>query len=78
MLDTTVINIHVPNRSRRTKVSVVKHGIMKLFKYLETSLARTLVKWRLVIGRFGRLGHGELKGKIQEKATLFFVDKFVI
>ncbi|XP_067931928.1 mediator of RNA polymerase II transcription subunit 13-like [Watersipora subatra] len=71
-LDTTVINVHVPNHSRRKKASVIKHGIQRLFKYLETTMSKSLTKWRLVIGRFGRLGHGELKewSKLLNKRSL--------
>lgn len=61
-MDTTVINIHVMNRSRRKKASVIKHAIQKLYEYLFLCMSQSLAKWRLVIGRFGRLGHGELKG----------------
>ena len=64
LLDTTVINIFVPNHSRKKKVSVIKHAIQKLFKFLEVTMSKSVVKWRLVVGRFGRLGHGELKGLI--------------
>lgn len=44
-------------------MTVIRHGIHKLFRYLELAMSKSLVKWRLVIGRFGRLGHGELKGE---------------
>ena len=62
-MDSTVINIHIPNRSRRKKAAVIKHGFQKLMEYLVLCMSRALCKWRLVIGRFGRLGHGELEGE---------------
>ncbi|KAF6025450.1 MED13L [Bugula neritina] len=72
LMDTTVINIHVPNHSRRKKSTVIKHAIQKLFEYLVVCMSNSLVKWRLVIGRFGRLGHGELKewSKLLSKKSL--------
>jgi len=62
-MDTKVINIHVPNYSRRRKATVIKHALHQLFDWLVTQLSKTVIQWRLVIGRFGRLGHGELKGE---------------
>ena len=79
MVRTTVINIHIPNRSRRKKVSganiLLKQirnltpqasarrvGLKRLLDWILSVMALSLVPWRLVIGRLGRIGHGELRG----------------
>ena len=62
MLETCTINIEIPNRNRRKKASARKIGLSKLWDYLIGVMAVSPQPWRLVIGRFGRLGHGELKG----------------
>lgn len=64
LMDTTVINIHVPNHSRRKKATVIRHGIQKLFDFLLLTMSKAALRWRLVIGRFGRLGHSELEGTL--------------
>ncbi len=33
--------------------------------WLMSVMAGALVPWRLVIGRIGRIGHGELRGKFK-------------
>lgn len=63
LLDTCTINIHIPNRGgRRSKASARKIGLKKLWQFIIGLVGGTLLSWRLVIGRFGRIGHGELKG----------------
>ena len=62
MLETCIINIEVPNRNRRKKASARKIGLAKLWDFITSVVAKTAIPWRIVIGRFGRLGHGELKG----------------
>ncbi|XP_062844613.1 mediator of RNA polymerase II transcription subunit 13-like [Trichomycterus rosablanca] len=61
LLETCVINIDVPNRSRRPKFSPRKIGLQKLWEWCIGIIQMTAVPWRIVIGRLGRLGHGELK-----------------
>ncbi|XP_076868110.1 mediator of RNA polymerase II transcription subunit 13-like isoform X2 [Brachyhypopomus gauderio] len=61
LLETCVINIDVPNRSRRPKFSPRKIGLQKLWEWCIGVIQMTAVPWRIVIGRLGRLGHGELK-----------------
>ncbi|CAJ0935827.1 unnamed protein product [Ranitomeya imitator] len=61
LLETCVVNIHVPNRFRRSKVSARKIGLQKLWEWCVGLLQMTSLPWRVVIGRLGRLGHGELK-----------------
>jgi len=62
MVRTTVINIHIPNRTRRKKASARRVGLKRLLDWILSVMALSLVPWRLVIGRLGRIGHGELRG----------------
>jgi mediator of RNA polymerase II transcription subunit 13 len=62
MVRTTVINIHIPNRNRRKKASARRVGLKRLLDWILSVMALSLVPWRLVIGRLGRIGHGELRG----------------
>merc|ERR550534_2338335 len=62
MVRTTVINVHIPNRSRRKKASARRVGLKKLLDWILSVMSLSLVPWRLVIGRLGRIGHGELRG----------------
>ncbi|KAK7895638.1 hypothetical protein WMY93_020963 [Mugilogobius chulae] len=64
LLETCVINIDVPNRSRRPKVSARKMGLQKLWEWCIGVIQMTSLPWRIVIGRLGRLGHGELKDAV--------------
>ncbi|XP_030624819.1 mediator of RNA polymerase II transcription subunit 13-like isoform X2 [Chanos chanos] len=61
LLETCTINIYVPNRARRPKFSPRKVGLQKLWEWCIGIIQTTSVPWRIVIGRLGRLGHGELK-----------------
>uniref|UniRef100_A0A8C7ZCI3 Mediator of RNA polymerase II transcription subunit 13 n=1 Tax=Oryzias sinensis TaxID=183150 RepID=A0A8C7ZCI3_9TELE len=61
LLETCIINIDVPNRTRRPKVSPRKMGLQKLWDWCIGIIQMTSQPWRIVIGRLGRLGHGELK-----------------
>lgn len=61
-LETCTINIDVPNRIRRRKASARRVGLQKLMDFLLGVISQSVQPWRLVIGRIGRIGHGELKG----------------
>ncbi|XP_040013255.1 mediator of RNA polymerase II transcription subunit 13-like isoform X2 [Xiphias gladius] len=61
LLETCIINIDIPNRARRPKVSARKMGLQKLWEWCIGIIQMTSLPWRIVIGRLGRLGHGELK-----------------
>ena len=37
-------------------------GLKRLFDWVLSIMSLSLVPWRLVIGRLGRIGHGELRG----------------
>lgn len=62
LLETCTINIHIPNRNRRKKASARRIGLHKLWDFILSVLSTNVSPWRLVIGRFGRIGHGELMG----------------
>lgn len=62
LLETTCINITVPNRKSRRKATVRRYALHKMWEFLMGVVSTTTRSWRLVVGRFGRLGHGELKG----------------
>ena len=61
LLETTAISIYVPNRSRRRKASPRKHGLQKLMDFILGIMSIGVTPWRLVVGRVGRIGHGELE-----------------
>ncbi|XP_067113442.1 mediator of RNA polymerase II transcription subunit 13a [Osmerus mordax] len=61
LLETCIISIDVPNRARRKKGSARRLGLQKLWDWCLGLVQMTSVPWRVVIGRLGRMGHGELK-----------------
>lgn len=61
-IETCTINIDIPNRHRRKKTSARKIGLGKLWDFILGVISMTTKPCRVVIGRFGRIGHGELKG----------------
>ena len=65
IVKTVVINIEIPNKTRRKKASARRIGLKKLMDWILSVLAMSLVPWRLVIGRIGRIGHGELRGNLK-------------
>ncbi|XP_046680000.1 mediator of RNA polymerase II transcription subunit 13 isoform X3 [Homalodisca vitripennis] len=62
LLETATINVHIPNRSRRRKASARRIGLQKLMDFILGVMSQGVTPWRLVVGRVGRIGHGELKG----------------
>lgn len=61
-MKTVTINIEIPNKTRRKRASARRIGLRKLMDWILGVMAMALVPWRLVIGRIGRIGHGELRG----------------
>ena len=55
LLETTCVNIE---NSRR---KVRRYVLIKMWEFLMGVVSTTTRAWRLVVGRFGRLGHGELR-----------------
>lgn len=62
LVKTVTINIEIPNKTRRKKASARRVGLRKLMDWILSVMAMSLVPWRLVIGRIGRIGHGEIRG----------------
>lgn len=63
LLDTAAINIAVPRRARRRRHAPARRlGLTKLMEFTLGVMSQAAQPWRLVVGRVGRIGHGELKG----------------
>ncbi|CAH0563743.1 unnamed protein product, partial [Brassicogethes aeneus] len=62
IFETITINVDIPNRSRRRKASARRVGLEKLMGFILGVMSQSVRPWRLVVGRLGRIGHGELKG----------------
>ena len=63
LLRQTQINITVPQLHLRKNASPRRIGLGKLWDFIQEVVADSCQPWRLVIGRMGRSGHGELKGE---------------
>lgn len=64
------MTVSIPyNRARRKKGSARRFGLQKLWEWCLGLVQMSSLPWRVVIGRLGRIGHGELKGKF---VFLFF------
>ena len=58
------MTVSIPyNRARRKKGSARRLGLQKLWEWCLGLVQMSSLPWRVVIGRLGRIGHGELKGK---------------
>ena len=62
LVKSVIINIDIPNKEKRKKASARRVGLRKLMDWILGVLTISLQSWRLVIGRIGRIGHGELRG----------------
>ena len=62
LVNSVVINVEIPNKTRRKKASARRVGLRKLMNWIIGVMSQALISWRLVIGRIGRIGHGELRG----------------
>ncbi|CAF2638292.1 unnamed protein product [Rotaria sp. Silwood2] len=69
LLETCSINIEVSDRKMQHARRI---GLQKLWDFIMRIVTSTTMPWRIVIGRLGRLGHGELKnwGIILSKKNL--------
>jgi len=50
--------------SRRRKSPARRIGLQKLMDFILGVMSQSVTPWRLVVGRVGRIGHGELKGSL--------------
>lgn len=63
LLDSCSINVDVPGRARRRRAPPARRlGLTKLMDFTLGVMSQSVQPWRLVVGRIGRIGHGELKG----------------
>lgn len=58
--------------SRRRKSPARRIGLQKLMDFILGVMSQSVTPWRLVVGRVGRIGHGELKGKNRCIIVFFF------
>lgn len=74
--ETCSINIEIPDRFKRKTQYARKVALQKLWDFIMRIVTSTTMPWRIVIGRLGRLGHGELKCKtnssISQLISMFF------
>ena len=63
LVDSCTIGIDVPNRTKRKRVCVRRFALQRLMDFILGVISTGVHPWRLVIGRLGRMGHGELKSK---------------
>jgi len=61
MSESTVININIMERLKRPKASVKKVALRRLMDFIVSVMSDWVNPWRLIIGKLGRVGHGELK-----------------
>ncbi|CAF3740447.1 unnamed protein product [Rotaria sp. Silwood1] len=61
LLETCSINIEVPDRHKRKIQHARRIDLQKLWDFIMRIVTSTTMPWRIVIGRLGRLDHGELK-----------------
>jgi hypothetical protein len=59
--DNTVINVSIPNRHKRTQARILQFALHKMMQFLIGVMSQATQPWRLVLGRLGRVGHGELR-----------------
>lgn len=74
----TVINVDIPNKTRRKKASARRVGLRKLMDWILSVMSMSLVPWRLVVGRIGRIGHGELRGTQQISLIYYYIISQII
>lgn len=81
LLETITINIEVVNPEQNTPSnrgdSMRRQSLQKLMDFIIGIISQTSQQWRIVIGRVGRIGHGELKAWswLLSKSSLVKVSK---
>lgn len=68
LLDNALINMSVPIGTKSThliykKQSQIYDTIQRLWLFIQSVLAMNTKNWRLVVGRLGKIGHGEFRSK---------------
>lgn len=64
-------------RARRKKGSARRLGLQKLWEWCLGLVQMTSLPWRVVIGRLGRIGHGELRGNELYRCKMSSLVNFV-
>lgn len=67
LLDSALINLTNPESKNNFKYksrSQIYDSINRLWLYIQGVLSLGTKNWRLVIGKLGRMGHGEFKGRL--------------
>lgn len=62
MIESILLINDLVYRTRRKKASARRYGLKKLMDWILSVMSIGVHPWRLVVGRLGRMGHGELKG----------------
>ena len=64
-------------KKTHTKTSEKRRpGLEKLWEFVLSIISKSAMPWRIVIGRFGRLGHGEIKGEYFSPHSRFWQISF--
>ena len=63
LIESTSINIEIDERFKRKENHSRRIGLRKLWEFIIAVISQTSKPWRLVVGRLGRLGHSELRGR---------------
>lgn len=61
LVENSLINIQIPNRTKHRKASVIRFALQKLMDFLVSVMSESTQPWRLVLNKVGRVGHSELK-----------------
>lgn len=78
LLETCSINVDVPGRSRRRRAPPARRlGLTKLMDFTLGVMSQSVQPWRLVVGRIGRIGHGELKGREFKNHIIYLFQYYI-
>lgn len=66
------------SRHRRKVQYARKVGLQRLWDFIMRIVTGTTMPWRIVVGRLGRLGHGELKSTIFFESIRNFDESFLL
>lgn len=69
LLDNVLINMTVPIEIKNSNIvyknqSQIYDTIQRLWLFIQSVLVMDIKNWRLVIGRLGKIGHGEFRSKL--------------
>lgn len=68
LIDNALINIKTPSsrvkQKPKNRHSQIFDSILRLWHYIQGTMAMGNKNWRLIISRLGKIGHGEFKGNL--------------